>query len=232
MKNKLGTEHENLDHKVYKTLKSMILEQKLTPGTKIYQDKLAQELGISRTPLVGALKKLEQEKLIMAIPRRGFYVRRFSKQEMIQIFELREVLEGLAARRASVNISDLQIQKLKGFFKGFKILENPKFLKKYAEEDRRFHQFLMEIGGNDLLSSILSTYSIIILSYLGGYQEGLVRSPKETIHEHLALIEAISQKDPAKAEELARQHLRFSRERLIHEVTEDEQGSLKRNQMD
>lgn len=232
MKNKLGTEHENLDHKVYKTLKSMILEQKLIPGTKIYQDKLAQELGISRTPLVGALKKLEQEKLIMAIPRRGFYVRRFSKQEMIQIFELREVLEGLAARRASVNISDLQIQKLKGFFKGFKILENPKFLKKYAEEDRRFHQFLMEIGGNDLLSSILSTYSIIILSYLGGYQEGLVRSPKETIHEHLALIEAISQKDPVKAEELARQHLRFSRERLIHEVTEDEQGSLKRNQMD
>ena len=228
----LGIEHENLDHKVYRTLKSMILDQKLLPGTKIYQDKLAQEMGISRTPLVGALKKLEQEKLIMAIPRRGFYVRRFSKQEMIQIFELREVLEGLAARRASVNISDLQIQKLKGFFKGFKILENPKFLKKYAEEDRRFHQFLMEIGGNDLLSSILSTYSIIILSYLGGYQEGLVRSPKETIHEHLALIEAISQKDPAKAEELARQHLRFSRERLIHEVTEDEQGSLKRNQMD
>ncbi len=90
----------------------------------------------------------------------------------------------------------------------------------------------MEIGGNDLLSSILSTYSIIILSYLGGYREGLVRPPKETIDEHLALIEAISQKDPVKAEELARQHLRFSRERLIHEVTEDEQGSLKRNQMD
>ena len=88
--NKLGTEHENLDHKVYKTLKSMILEQKLTPGAKIYQDKLAQELGISRTPLVGALKKLEQEKLITAIPRRGFYVRHFSKQEMIQIFELRD----------------------------------------------------------------------------------------------------------------------------------------------
>jgi DNA-binding FadR family transcriptional regulator len=54
---KIGTQHENLDYKVYKTLKSMIFERKLLPGTKIYQDKLAQELGISRTPLVGALKK-------------------------------------------------------------------------------------------------------------------------------------------------------------------------------
>jgi DNA-binding GntR family transcriptional regulator len=66
--NKLGTEHENLDHKVYKILKSMVLEQKLAPGAKIYQDKLAQELGISRTPLVGALKKLEQENMSFLNP--------------------------------------------------------------------------------------------------------------------------------------------------------------------
>ncbi len=56
----------------------MILERKLEPGAKIYQDKLAHQLGISRTPLVNALKKLEQERLITNIPRRGFYVRRFS----------------------------------------------------------------------------------------------------------------------------------------------------------
>src|SRR4030066_1441979 len=106
---KIGTQHENLDYKVYKTLKSMIFERKLLPGTKIYQDKLAQELGISRTPLGGALKKLEQEKLITAIPRRGFFIKRFSKKEMVHIFELREVLEGLAARRASTNISERRI---------------------------------------------------------------------------------------------------------------------------
>jgi len=128
-----------------------------------------------------------------------------------------------------MNISEKQIQKLKSFFKNIKISEDPKALKKYAEEDRQFHHFLMEIGGNDLLSSILSTYSIIILSYLGGHQEGLVRSPKETINEHLALIDAISIKDPVKAEELARLHLKRSRERLIREITEDEQGGSKNN---
>ena len=222
MKNKLGTEHENLDHKVYKTLKSMILEQKLVPGAKIYQDKLAQELGISRTPLVGALKKLEQEKLITAIPRRGFFIKRFSKKEMVHIFELREVLEGLAARRASLNITNDQIQKLNNFFKGLKISDDPKDIKTYAKEDRRFHHFLMELGGNDLLSSILGTYSIITFSYLGGFQEGLVRSPKETIHEHLALIDVISRRDPIEAEELARLHLKKSREKLVKEAEEEE----------
>jgi DNA-binding GntR family transcriptional regulator len=222
MKNKLGAEHENLDHKVYKTLKSMILEQKLIPGTKIYQDKLAQELGISRTPLVGALKKLEQEKLITAIPRKGFFIKRFSKKEMVYIFELREVLEGLAARRASLNITNDQIQKLSNFFKGLKISDDPKDIKTYAKEDRRFHHFLMELGGNDLLSSILGTYSIITFSYLGGFQEGLVRFPKETIHEHLALIDAISRRDPIEAEELARLHLKKSREKLVKEAEEEE----------
>jgi DNA-binding GntR family transcriptional regulator len=222
MKNKLGTEHENLDHKVYKTLKSMILEQKLVPGAKIYQDKLAQELGISRTPLVGALKKLEQEKLITAIPRKGFFIKRFSKKEMVHIFELREVLEGLAARRASLNITNDQIQKLNNFFKGLKISDDPKDIKTYAKEDRRFHHFLMELGGNDLLSSILGTYSIITFSYLGSFQEGLVRSPKETIHEHLALIDAISRRDPTEAEELARLHLKKSREKLVKEAKEEE----------
>jgi DNA-binding GntR family transcriptional regulator len=220
---KLGTQHENLDYKVYKTLKSMIFESKVLPGTKISQDKLAQELGISRTPLVSALKKLEQERLIMAIPRRGFFVREFSREEMIHIFELREVLEGLAARRASMIITPEQIGKLTRFFQGVKISNDPKEIKKYAEEDRRFHNFLMEIGGNDLLTSILGTYSVVTFSYLGGFQEGLVRHPRETIHEHLALIKAICKRDAAKAEELARLHLINSRERLIKEAAKEKE---------
>jgi len=224
---KLGVEHENLDHKVYKQVKSMILGQELLPGTKIYQDRLANDLAISRTPLVAALKKLEQERLIAAIPRRGFYVRRFSQEEMIHIFELREVLEGLAARRSALYITDTQVEKLKSFFKGLKISDHSKDLRKYAEEDRRFHHFLMEVGGNDLLSSILGTYSIITYSYLGSFQEGLVRSPKETIDEHVALIQAISNRNPAKAEELARLHLKLSRDRLKQENEVEGQSARK-----
>ncbi len=222
---KLGVEHENLDQKVHRQIKSMILEQKLRPGTKIYQEKLAQDLGISRTPLVNALKKLEQEQLIIAIPRRGFFVRHFSKQEMIHIFELREVLEGLAARRASACISYDQVQRLKSFFKGLKVSDHTKSIERYAEEDRRFHNFVIEIGGDELLSSILETYSIITFSYLGGFRGGLVRPPKETLPEHLAMIEAIARKEPEKAEQAAHLHLRRSREKLMKEIEEKKQDN-------
>jgi DNA-binding GntR family transcriptional regulator len=222
----LGAKHENLDHKVYRQIKSMLLEQKLKPGAKIYQEKLAHDLGISRTPLINALKKLEQERLVAAIPRKGFYARRFSKQEMIRIFELREILEGLAARRASLRISDGQAQKLQGFFKGLKVSIDAKSIEKYAKEDRRFHNFLIEIGGDELLSGILETYSIITSSYLVGFRGGLVRPPKETLPEHLAIVEAITKKDPEKAEQAARLHLKRSREKLMKEIEEKEKRQI------
>ena len=76
----LGAEHENLDQKAYQILKGMIIERQLLPGDKIPQEKLAEDLGISRTPLVNALKLLEQDKLVQSIPRRGFFVRHFDKR--------------------------------------------------------------------------------------------------------------------------------------------------------
>ena len=228
MKN-LGTTHENLDHKIYKGLKAMILGQKLTPGSKIYQEKLAEELGVSRTPVVNALKKLEQERLITAVPRKGFYVRRFSPEEMVRIFELREVLEGLAARRASQNISEGQARKLQAFFQGLKVSDRPEDVEIYGEEDRRFHQFLVEIGGDEILSNILETYNIITSSYLVGFRGGLVRPPKETLSEHLAIIDAIHRKNPEKAEQAVRIHLRRSREKLIKDFGEKAQDDFQNN---
>jgi DNA-binding GntR family transcriptional regulator len=224
---KLGVQHQNLDNMIYDRLKEMIIERKLRPGEKIYQDKLAQELGVSRTPLVSALKKLEQEKLITAIPRRGFSVRHFSKREMIHIFELREILEGLAARRAAREISTPQIRRLESFFTGFKVSRVFKDLKKYQEEDRRFHNFLVEVGGKEFLSSILRTCNVITLGYQFDNHEGLVRHPRETIHEHKAIIKAITSKDTVKAEEVARLHLRKSIDRMRKEIEEEEQGRMR-----
>ena len=217
----LGAIHQSLDSLIYDRLKSMIIERKLMPGEKIYQDKLAHEFGVSRTPLVNALKKLEHEKLIKAMPRRGFYVRLFSKQEMIHIFELREVLEGLAARKVAMSISDPQIQKLTRFFSGFETSDNDIDLKKYREEDRRFHSFIIEAASGDILSSILETFNILTLSYQFTEQEGLVRPPNETIHEHKAIIEAISNRDHINAEELVRLHLRNSKEKLVRDALEE-----------
>jgi len=211
---KIGANHQNLDAKVYSRLKAMILDRKLLPGEKVYQDRLAQDLGVSRTPLVNALKYLEQEKLIKAIPRRGYIVRQFTKEEMVYIFELREVLEGLAARRTADQISPNQIKQLRTFFEAFKGLKPISDYAGYAKEDKRFHNFVIELGGKEFLSSILASYNIISFSYQVESYGGLVRAPDETIREHLAIIQAIHDKNSASAEELMRLHLRRSSEVL------------------
>ena len=219
----LGEEHGNLDQKVYEILKNMIIERQILPGKKIPQEKLAQELGISRTPLVSALKFLEHEKLVESKPRRGYFVRLFSKQEMVSIFELREVLEGLAAKRAAANISDKEIQILNDFFKPFAESTDITDFKAYAKEDRRFHNFITEIGAKEFLKSILQTYNFITASYQYLSSEGLVRPPNETIEEHLAVIKAIGDRDPEAAEELMRRHLRKTIAHLRQDIEKEKQ---------
>ena len=94
-------------------------------------------------------------------------------------------------------------------------------LKRYAEEDRRFHQFLIELGGFDLLNDILENYNIITVSYRIDVMEGLVRHPRETLPEHRSLIEAIASGKPDLAEKLARQHFARSRQQLLHEMEQE-----------
>jgi DNA-binding GntR family transcriptional regulator len=218
---KLGTRHENLDRKVYRELKSMIVDHTLKPGEKILQEKISQEFGVSRTPLMCALKKLEQEKLVQAIPRRGFYVRRFTKEEILEAFELREILEGLAARRAAMIITAVQADKLRAFFRDADVSDSGQSIKRYSDEDRRFHNFLIELGGFDLLNDILENYNIIAVSYRIDVMEGLVRHPRETLPEHRLLIEAIASGKPDLAERLARQHFSRSRQQLLQETEQE-----------
>ena len=218
---KLGTRHENLDRKVYRELKSMIVDRKLKPGDKILQEKISQEFGVSRTPLMCALKKLEQEKLVQAIPRRGFYVRRFTKEEVLEAFELREILEGLAARKAAMIITPVQAEKLRAFFRDADVSDSGQSIKRYSDEDRRFHNVLIELGGFDLLNDILENYNIIAVSYRIDVMEGLVRHPRETLPEHRSLIEAIASGKPDLAEKLARQHFARSRQQLLKEMEQE-----------
>jgi DNA-binding GntR family transcriptional regulator len=218
----LGAEHENLDQKAYQILKTMIMDRQLLPGEKIPQEKLAEDLGISRTPLINALKFLEKEKLVQSIPRRGFFMRTFTQKEMISIFELREVLEGLAARKAAQKITDNQIVQLGKFFKQFAGDKDIDDIRAYAREDRRFHKFLLDIGAKEFLKSILETYNVISYSYQVVSPEGLVRHPRETIREHRAMIDAIAGRDAEAAENLMRRHFQRSRAVLQESLKADD----------
>lgn len=200
-------DYENLDQKVYSIVKQLIEDRKLLPGEKIHQEKLAQELGISRTPLIAALKFLEHEKLVEVKPRRGFFVRLFSIEEMISIFEIRELLEGLSARRAARCITAQQTQKMREIFKDFAGINNIVDYSAYARADKQFHTFVAEIGSREFLTTILQTLNIVTLTYQMVDSEGLIREPNITINEHLQIIDAICSHNAKQAEELMRRHL-------------------------
>lgn len=129
---------------------------------------------------------------------------------MVSIFELREVLEGLAARRAAMAVTRQQIGQLKSFFSGFANQGPITDYRNYCSEDRRFHNFVTQIAAREFLESILSAYNIISFSYQRIATEGLVREPDETLGEHLAIIDAICSRDPDAAETMMRRHFQRS----------------------
>ena len=206
--NNIGLSYENLDQKVYQEVKKLIEDRTLLPGEKIPQEKLAKELGISRTPLISALKFLEHEKLVEAKPRRGFFVRLFSIEEMISIFEIRELLEGLSARRAAKHITPEDATALRLIFKEFEKVGDISDYQAYAKADKQFHVFVANIGSKEFLTTILQTLNIITLAYQNVTSEGLIREPNETIKDHLNIVEAICNHDSELAEQLMRDHLK------------------------
>src|SRR5882724_9088302 len=105
-------EHSELSQPVYKKLKDMILMHELIPGQKIVQEKIAKQLGVSRTPLLKALQMLEYEMLVESIPRRGMFVKIMDWQEMVEVFDCRESLEGMAVNLLAQKKNPALAQKL------------------------------------------------------------------------------------------------------------------------
>ena len=195
---------EHLTEKVYTELQRMILERELKPGEKIFQENLAQKLAVSRTPLVKALRILERERLVEIIPNRGAFVKKFSKKEMLWIYDIREVLEGVAVRNLAYSITDDQIGALRKIFANF--LKRGKAIEDEAYEraDMQFHQQITEICSNEILSQINTSFHVLVRTY----QEGLTRTPTETLPEHMAIIDALAGRDDELSEKLMRDHLR------------------------
>ncbi|MFH5831352.1 GntR family transcriptional regulator [Halalkalibaculum sp. DA3122] len=203
-------EHIDLTSWIHEQLKSQILEHKLKPGQKIVQEEIAEELGVSRTPLLKVLQILESEFLVESIPRRGYYVREISTKEMIDVFECREVLEGLAARLVAEKAEDSDLESIKNCFVPFIESNEPIEEKEYEKADQQFHSLISQLCDNKMLSRLEMIGNVHILAY----QKGLLRPPEETLPEHKKIIQALLNRNADEAEKAMRIHIRRSRESL------------------
>jgi DNA-binding GntR family transcriptional regulator len=202
-------EHEDLDQLTYKTLKKMILDGKLKQGEKIVQDTLANLLGVSRTPLRKAISQLTQERLIETSGR-GTFVKQYTLDEVIAAFEIRAVLEGLASRLCVRNMKDDEITALEELFNNAMSTITEDDWSAYREADREFHNRISKQANNVMLASILDQFQVLSITYL----KGLMRSPQETLSDHMDIINAIKNRSEDEAERAAIAHIRKSIEAM------------------
>lgn len=202
--------HSDLSKPVYDRLKEMIEKGELSPGQKLIQEKIATALGVSRTPLLKALQILEHEMMVESIPRRGMYVREISMEEMIDVYDCREAVESMAVRLVIERATDAELLKLKKIFEPF--VQSPLIdVKKYRKADEKFHDMIIDLSKNPVLKKMSNVSDI----HKRVYQYGLIRSPEETLLEHVQIVEAIMNRNLETADRELRNHIGLSRKKLV-----------------
>lgn len=212
-------EHSDLSYPVYIKLREMIIQGELEPGQKLLQEKLAKDLGVSRTPLLKALQMLEYDYLVESIPRRGMIVKMISVKELIDIYDVREGIESVTVRLVTERITKEQLLILNSLwtpFIGQKIVDK----EKYRKADEKFHSLLLEFSQNQILQK---TYSKSIVQ-ARVVQMGLQRAPEETLEEHLSLVNAIAEGKKDEAEQIIKLHVRRSKACIEANFSEQQQG--------
>jgi DNA-binding GntR family transcriptional regulator len=197
-----------LADRAYVALKDVIvsLDVYAQPAeVRLDERQLAQDLGISRTPVREAMAQLEREGFVRSVPRRGVYVVRKTKQDVIELITAWAALESMAARLITQNASEEEIARLRAMFVTFEDGTLHAKLDEYSEVNIEFHQTIIRMSHNRVLIDLaenLFTHMRMIRGKTIGEQDRVERS----IHDHMNIIEALEARDTARAEALVRDH--------------------------
>jgi DNA-binding GntR family transcriptional regulator len=195
-------------NKAYAALKNVIVSMDVyrsRQDIRLDERQLAQDFGISRTPVREAMAQLEREGFVRSVPRRGIYVVRKTKIEVIEMITAWAALESMAARLITEHASGEQIAGLRKMFATFENGTVRAHLDEYSEVNIEFHQSIIRLSGNSVLISLaenLFTHMRMIRRKTIVEQDRADRS----IRDHMHIIEALEARDTARAEELVRNH--------------------------
>ncbi len=201
----------SLSDQVYTVLKGMICDHRFSPGARVNVEEITKELGVSRTPVWEAVRRLQQEGLLENIPNRGVFMAELSLQKALYLYAVREVLEGLAAKAAAQLISDQALAKMEGILERQKASVEARDLLVYSRLDFDFHAVVYEESGNPVLKEMLDSvrHKMRPMSLRTG------SILPQLYEDHLALYQAFKAHDPAQAEAVFLRHNR----RMIDLIT-------------
>lgn len=204
---------------IFQYLRELIVRGKLVPEDPLIEEDLAKGFNVSRTPVREAIRKLELEGLVRRNPRRGVVVRKFTLDDIEEIYDLRSVLEGYAARLAAKNIAPEKIEKLELLHKQMTDSISCGNSKDEMKYHKQWHFTLYAASNNSRLEKLLMDYA----DYLQYFRLVSLKNPgrlDETIWQHQLLIQAISSGDGELAEKRAREHVMLGKEAFLQQWPE------------
>lgn len=190
---------------VYDSLRDAIWEGRFAHGERIREEEIAGVLGVSRTPVREALQRLQQRGLLVVGPGRGLMVAQLSKQQVFELYAMREILEGSAARFAARHANEAEIEILYRLQR--ELAESGSDALTLINLNRRFHQSIYEAAHNQYLLQTLDTLNDS-LALLHSTTFRVPNRRPETDEEHRRIVAAIENRDPDAAEKAAREHIR------------------------
>jgi DNA-binding GntR family transcriptional regulator len=166
---------------------------------------LSETLGVSRTPIREAMTLLEQEGFLRTVPRRGIYIVRKSKREIVEMIQMWAALESMAARLATLHATDEEISRLRHMFDNFRDTTPAEHIEEYSDANIAFHQAIVELSKSQI---ILDTIKNIFVHVRAIRRMTISQSDRaaRSIVDHLRIIEALEARDTELAERLVRQH--------------------------
>lgn len=191
---------------VFNTLRQAILTGEMEPGERLMEIQLANKLGVSRTPIREAIRKLELEGLVIMIPRKGAEVAHITVKDMRDVLEVRSALEELAATLACKNVTPEHIDELKTANRVFEAAIVSKDVVAIVNADVTFHNIIYSMTDNQRLIQLINSLSEQMYRYRLEYVKD-ARSHSILISEHADIINRIASRDEEGAKEVISQHI-------------------------
>ncbi|MCT4566187.1 MAG: GntR family transcriptional regulator [Maledivibacter sp.] len=199
---------------VFEYLRNSILSGELEPGERLMELQLAQQLGVSRTPIREAIRKLELEGFVEMLPRKGAYVADVSIKDILDVLEVRMFLEGLATNLAAERMTDEEIEELKVILQKFEDEIETMEKQEMIKLDNKFHDTIIKGSRNNKLMQIVQglqeQFQRFRVIYFNEYSEH-----QDLIKYHRAIVKAIADRDSKKAQEYAQTHVEMIEESII-----------------
>lgn len=208
---------------VFKTLRQAILTGELKPGERLMEIHLAQKLGVSRTPIREAIRKLELEGLVTMIPRRGAEVAQLTEKSLQDVMEVRRALDVLSAELACDRISEDEKKALLLACQEFEKAVSAENFKKIAEKDVALHNIIVKASRNQRLQLLVNQLAEQMYRYRFEYIKDISQH-KLLLEEHKAIYEAIASGNREEAARTAKLHIDNQEKAVMRQIRIDQQN--------